>query len=333
MGTPVNVLFPLGLKPSTEAIYRGMLRNPAWGITSLVKQLGFDEATIRSGLDELTDLALVRPSEEHPGRNVAVAPKVALDALYARRSADLLQERQALEESRSAAAQLLSELEGTRNLFESGTVERLVGADNVRTRIEELKHTATQEALAVMPPLRFGHRGWGDLRCPDSALLERGARVQVLIPESCRNDSYSRQRAKQLISMGGHVRTAPIVPSERVILDEAIVVIPDAVDESGCDGLAVHDPAVALAMKSTFLTLWNSAHPYEIDISESADQPTSQEQALLRLLAEGATDQMASTRLGISVRTVRRIMSDLMTRLNAGSRFEAGVRAKEHGWL
>lgn len=42
---------------------------------------------------------------------------------------------------------------------------------------------------------------------------------------------------------------------------------------------------------------------------------------------------IAGRKMGISGRTVRRIMADLMQRLNAESRFEAGMKAAKNGWL
>jgi len=54
---------------------------------------------------------------------------------------------------------------------------------------------------------------------------------------------------------------------------------------------------------------------------------------LLRLLADGLTDEAAAKRLGISARTVRRTMVNLMDRLAAESRFEAGVEAARRGWI
>lgn len=45
------------------------------------------------------------------------------------------------------------------------------------------------------------------------------------------------------------------------------------------------------------------------------------------------TDENAGKRLGISLRTVRRQMASLMERLNASSRFEAGLKAAQSGWL
>lgn len=45
------------------------------------------------------------------------------------------------------------------------------------------------------------------------------------------------------------------------------------------------------------------------------------------------TDETAGKRLGLSLRTVRRQMAGLMERLDATSRFEAGLKAAQRGWL
>ncbi|MFD5485064.1 response regulator transcription factor [Streptomyces virginiae] len=53
----------------------------------------------------------------------------------------------------------------------------------------------------------------------------------------------------------------------------------------------------------------------------------------MRLLAGGLTDDAAGQRLGISSRTVSRHMASIMERLGATSRFEAGLKAAQRGWL
>jgi DNA-binding NarL/FixJ family response regulator len=60
---------------------------------------------------------------------------------------------------------------------------------------------------------------------------------------------------------------------------------------------------------------------------------TPTERTLLTLLAGGMTDEAAAKRLGVSLRTVRRQTASLMERLNASSRFEAGLKAAQRGWL
>lgn len=63
------------------------------------------------------------------------------------------------------------------------------------------------------------------------------------------------------------------------------------------------------------------------------DGLTAQQVAAVRLLSEGHTDDAIAKRLGVSSRTARRIANELMERLGARSRFEAGVRAVQEGWL
>jgi DNA-binding NarL/FixJ family response regulator len=54
---------------------------------------------------------------------------------------------------------------------------------------------------------------------------------------------------------------------------------------------------------------------------------------LLRLLGSGLTDAAAGQRLGVSSRTVSRLVASIMERLDATSRFEAGIKAAQRGWL
>ena len=60
---------------------------------------------------------------------------------------------------------------------------------------------------------------------------------------------------------------------------------------------------------------------------------TADERALLKLLAAGLTDEAVARRLGRSVRTTRSQVAALMVKLGASSRFQAGHKAAERGWL
>jgi DNA-binding NarL/FixJ family response regulator len=54
---------------------------------------------------------------------------------------------------------------------------------------------------------------------------------------------------------------------------------------------------------------------------------------VLSLLEAGYPDESIAVRLGVSVRTVRRMITAMMDRLGARSRFQAGARAADSGWL
>ncbi|HEX4790823.1 MAG TPA: helix-turn-helix transcriptional regulator, partial [Actinospica sp.] len=58
-----------------------------------------------------------------------------------------------------------------------------------------------------------------------------------------------------------------------------------------------------------------------------------QEAQALVMLAQGRTDAAIANALGVSTRTARRITHGLLLRLDARSRFQAGVQAVRGGYL
>jgi len=64
-----------------------------------------------------------------------------------------------------------------------------------------------------------------------------------------------------------------------------------------------------------------------------AGTPDESTRALLALLAAGLTDEAIARSLGISLRTVQRRIHDLMETLGATTRFQAGMAARERGWV
>jgi DNA-binding CsgD family transcriptional regulator len=54
---------------------------------------------------------------------------------------------------------------------------------------------------------------------------------------------------------------------------------------------------------------------------------SDREWEVLQLLAQGHTDETVARTLGVSLRTARRVAADLMVRLGARSRFQAGLMA------
>ncbi|GAA4712449.1 helix-turn-helix transcriptional regulator [Phytohabitans rumicis] len=85
----------------------------------------------------------------------------------------------------------------------------------------------------------------------------------------------------------------------------------------------VRDPALLAALSALFELYWERAVP--VSVRAEAD--------VLPLLVAGLTDQEIAAKLGWSHRTVRRRVRDLMARLGAQTRFQAGYAAVRRGWL
>ncbi|WP_424860240.1 response regulator transcription factor [Streptomyces sp. MMS24-I29] len=89
---------------------------------------------------------------------------------------------------------------------------------------------------------------------------------------------------------------------------------------------------MALA-QALFEQLWNVATPFGESAQEDDYGLTPMERQLLEIIAAGGTDEVAARGLTVSLRTVRRMMASLMERLEATSRFQAGVQATKRGWI
>ncbi len=50
-------------------------------------------------------------------------------------------------------------------------------------------------------------------------------------------------------------------------------------------------------------------------------------------MCQVSKDEIGARALGVSVRTYRRRIADLLTTLNAGNRAQAALAARERGWI
>ncbi|MFF2039444.1 LuxR C-terminal-related transcriptional regulator [Kitasatospora sp. NPDC058170] len=323
----------LGLSSHAESVYRTMLLHPRWGVQELAVHLEHDEQRVRRSLDELADLALVRPSRMNSESVFAVSPRVGLSALLSERESQLLEQQRAVTQGRSAAARLIDEFSEHRSAMNSVSIERLTDLVEVRERIEELSHNIQREVLSIIPFTPLDPAGLEASRDLDRDLLERGIKMQTVYLDSIRNDPTTRRYAAWLTSIGGAVRTAPTLPLHMIVIDKAFGVLPIDPENSAAGALVVQEKSILTGLTGLFESLWEAATPFGVPEERDDRSLTPQEQALLNLLATGITDEAASKRLGLSLRSVRRLMSDLMSRLGASSRFEAGLRAAEKGWL
>jgi DNA-binding CsgD family transcriptional regulator len=159
------------------------------------------------------------------------------------------------------------------------------------------------------------------LRRVDHENLARGVGYRVLVPDDVRSRPGLVLRLGTLA--GAVVRTLPAVPADATVVDASLALLPDF-DPAGL--ALVRVPGVVTAVGALFEQLWASASPLARPLG-------LRERELLSLLAAGCTDESAAARLGISVRTVRRMMSTIMSSLGARSRFQAGLRAADRGLL
>lgn len=209
--------------------------------------------------------------------------------------------------------------------------EVLDGVDEVRAWLVEQQERTTHEALAMSPG---GGQSEAALRAGlplDEAALARGVRLRSLYLTSATRAAATRRHVRHLTDLGAEYRTTPSLPLRMLLLDGEVALLPIKADETSLGALVVRTPAVLVGLRALFDSYWDAAVPFgraavTADLSE-------QERTILMMLADGSQDQDVALALGVSVRTVRRMMASLADRLGSQSRFQMGVNAVRNGWL
>lgn len=160
----------------------------------------------------------------------------------------------------------------------------------------------------------------------DQMLETRGVeRKTVLDPVILDSESNTRL-CEGYLSRGNEIRLNPRIPNRILIFDSYLAI---AEITSGHSAVVIRDERTIDILATNFLYLWDVSTHFQGHASNSDFSET--ELAVLRLLSEGLTDTSAARRLGISLRTYRRHVAEVMDRLGAHSRFEAGVIATKQG--
>ncbi|MFC7817658.1 MULTISPECIES: helix-turn-helix transcriptional regulator [unclassified Streptomyces] len=327
------MLTSLGLGAVEEAVYRAMLSEPRSGVADLAVALGRPEGEVRRALDVLSELALVRPSAESQGGLRATAPEIAMEILMARQHADLAAQQERLESARAKAAQLIAEYADLRPSAGSPGVEHLIGLDAIRDRLALLTRDLRQEAMTFVPGGAQPEHAMEAARPLNRDLLAKGVRMRTVYQDSVRNDRATVAYVNWLASLGGRVRTAPSLPTRMIIFDRGVAVIPVSSSDTASGAVVLTGQGTLTALCALFETVWSTAQPLGKGPVRDGLGLSPQESTVIQLLARGYTDESIAKRLGVSHRTARRIANELMERLEARSRFEAGVRAVQRGWL
>ncbi|MGW1508033.1 hypothetical protein [Streptomyces sp. NPDC002394] len=141
-----------------------------------------------------------------------------------------------------------------------------------------------------------------------------------------------RELLGRLGEAGAEIRISPAPPvHEAIVVDRRLAVLaaPRSVPGEPRTYSVVQEPDVVAGMRALFETAWETSTDLATYRRTPFPRLGDAERAVLRALAAGHTDEAASRLRGVSLRTYRRRVAALMTALNARSRFQAGLRARE----
>lgn len=120
---------------------------------------------------------------------------------------------------------------------------------------------------------------------------------------------------------------------EVAIVDDTLALIPAVAADGSTRVEAVREPVVVHQMAQFFNTAWTWAEIGHGHVSACYGPEADVKSRIVLLLAQGVKDETVARRLGISLRTCRRHVAEILERLNSSSRFQAGMRVALLGAL
>jgi DNA-binding CsgD family transcriptional regulator/sugar-specific transcriptional regulator TrmB len=323
----------VGLGPQDERVYRAVLERPGTA-DEIAARAGADPVEVVGTLRRLADLQLAGPADASNGHWVALPADTALARLHEERTTALERERAELERGRARLAEFLL----TVPQYGSDTAHHLVevvdGTERVGARVYQVVETA-RETIRVLdrPPYVYNAPETGGTLDQERRLLARGVSWRVLYDAATFSPPELSECLAASLEAGEQARVMRDVPVKLCIADDEVAILP-LVPGPGQHGRAVvlHTPVMVQPIIALFESLWQRAVP--VGGSDGVeDAPSADEKVLLMLLAAGMKDGAIARHLRISERTTNRRISELAERLNAHTRFQAGLQAARRGWL
>ncbi|RKN74591.1 helix-turn-helix transcriptional regulator [Streptomyces klenkii] len=322
----------LGVTAEEERIYRFLLKGGKGTVEEIRQALGLAGPDVRSTLERLVGLGLVHT---RGGGVTAVDPAIGVERLVEDVMAGLRARMQQADAARAAISELGQEFrrgEGVR-AAPAPDIEHVTGRQEVWDRLDELTFFAYREVMAIHPGAPW--RPWNieaarplDMRC-----LRRGLTYRLIVVREALQDPLTRAYLEELRSAGAQVRCVEEPVQRMAVYDRSRAVVPLDPEEKRRGAVVVRQPGLVAGFVDLFEQTWQSAaDPATVDGGEECPLPELDRQ-VLEALVRADKDEVAARELGVSLRTFQRYVAHLMARLDAGSRFQAAVRAKERGWL
>lgn len=322
-------LSALGVSAEQEHLYRFLLRAPGTGIQGLAELLGTDPSALRDELAGLISTGLVELSGE---TLVAAAPDHALGRLIDEEARRLRAVGHRLESLTAVLPSMLADHQSAARETDGEPVTvGVVEVADVVGLISTLAATSPGDLMWLLPDywrLPEGRRV--DAVVLD--LLRSGRRSRAIYPARVLEEAPEVLRARA--QAGEHVRILAAVPSRLAIMGSSAALTSESWGVNSGRRLVVRQGALISALTMLFDCLWDRALPVPgLDGQAHDTGPARDRRLLLDQLAGGVKDEQIARAMGLSLRTVRRRVAEILQQLGVESRFQAGVEAVRRGWI
>lgn len=313
------------------AVYLELRARPSCSFDEVADGLALSAGERERCRGELATLGLIEPTT----RRSVIDPDVALVRL-------LQCERDRLENRLAETSRAQATLETLAGPFlRAGAAPRSEVEVEIVSDADRIRQELAGLGDAVRTSVHSLHTGSvrredmaGELE-RDRRWTARGVRVRAVYSRRISSVPDMAQHLKERVALGVEVRLSPVVPMNMVLADENFALLPTDAHDPDSAAILARGPGLVRSYLALYEYCWHAATRYgdEEKPEHGGDGLSEQQRAALRMLASGIKDEQIAKNLGVSLRTVSRLLSEVMQELGAASRFEAGVKAARLGLL
>ncbi|GIE34029.1 helix-turn-helix transcriptional regulator [Actinoplanes italicus] len=307
-------------------VYRRILERDLLDLAALEREFGPDGA--RRAIRTLTEARLVRPVPGDGGLAV-LRPDVAASTLIRPLESGIREAQQRIGRISGEFDRLMAVYKATmehRNR-QDGLIDAIADPDTARQLVRDRIAGARKEVLVMCgpdpePARRFE---WSPFAAND------GVRLCVLHQHAARHHGDVQEQAAAVTAGGGQIRTVEKLWTNLCVIDQEMLLVLHR-----CGAVLVSQPEVAAAVGVLFEQIWSRAKPFHGESTSRSEGRVLRDdvrRAIIYYLAEGMRDESIARRIGVSVRTCRRHIAEVLEQMGAQSRFQAGYLAAKQGLL
>ena len=326
--TPVSTLSALGLDPEEERLYLRLLPLSGSELEVVATGLRVAPDELPGEIEGLAGRGIVRIER---GRLHVLSLSAVVSSYVAREAAAAVRTRERLDDI-ATAIPFLAAAATRPGPGEVEDVQLLDGEVSAGGNPLQLLTKMIEESRGEMLWLR-----------PDAWDLPREAAVAQVVAAAIATGRRSRaiypvralHEARDVLlaraRAGEKVRVISDLPTRMFVLGSTHAVVPEPLGMADEPRILVRQRALVEALTMLFELMWERAAP--VPDMDFGDARPDLRRFLLQQLAAGAKDEQIARTLGLSLRTVRRRVADLLIELGVDNRFQAGVEAVRRGWL
>jgi predicted transcriptional regulator/DNA-binding CsgD family transcriptional regulator len=322
----------VGIPESEARVYEALIPQASATVDALGSRVNFTNAKTARALASLIQRGLVTRTPGRPATYVAVEPSLAGSVLIAKREHELRQLQQHLNKLDEAFRTEASSGRPT------GHVEVIEGAPRIWRTFVRVQRSARHEVRGFDKPPYFvpqGEHGDEGPNLDERRLISANAvTYRVVYDQESVAIPGRMSNIWEGIRNGERARVGGSLPVKLVMCDDTMAIACSPAEYHSAIAYLIHPSSLLEVTSALFEAVWDHAVPLNRTESRDGEVPVGErDRQLLNLLASGATDAVIARTFALSTRTVQRDIHQLMQKMGARTRFQAGMEAVNRGWL